>query len=334
MFIRNFQTSAGTYQALVRSRWHKGKQQSRQSVVKWLGRVSSVVTWTHNDAGECEQVEFGSFRQSETAFLCDALQRRRSLLLHGAWGVGKTYVAEQVAARLRGAGLRVCLVRSASPAGQFVAAMADALGLDLMTENDNGKPRKKPQADVLAEIGDALTTDEKTVLIVDKAQSIPVTLRNYFELWHERGATLLLCATLPRRAELFLKFTRYELKPLPQLAAKQFVSAACAVWRVSLTPSERAEVLAHGNGNPQFLLRGLYERELSLVSEPDQTEWIDGTPLVIAALVGLIALRYVGRGLGSEALMIAGGVAFAVLRLMRLTLRRGNRNSRTIGERQ
>ncbi|MDQ4121732.1 MAG: hypothetical protein M3209_09830 [Acidobacteriota bacterium] len=226
-------------------------------------------------------------------------------------------------------GFSAHLFRWTSPQGAFIADICNALTIETKEENENGRMVKRSQAALLEEIGKRLQ-DRKTVLIVDKAQSIPASLRNQFEVWLEQGATILLAATMPKRGELYLKFPRFELQPLDRVSSAALVRAAAENYGVKLKPSEISEIVTHANGNPQFLIRAVAEHDIGAKSDPDQMEWIDGTPLVIGCLCGLMLLRFIGRGLNDENLMLMGGVSLVVLRLAMLTIARVSRRRKVI----
>jgi|GEM_PF-5342269 len=85
-FIRTFKQGGRQYRALVKSVWNKALQRSEQRIIKWLGRSQEE----HNIPLS------RSFREREEKFLLGVLGRRRSLLMHGAWGVGKTFLVQRV----------------------------------------------------------------------------------------------------------------------------------------------------------------------------------------------------------------------------------------------
>ncbi len=334
MFVRTMTRPNGIiYQALLRSVWDKEKKQPRQRVIRWLGRVDNKDTrFQMNEAGtETEETisVTRSFRSKEEKFLIDVLKRKRSILLYGNWGVGKTFLAQRVAEQLKAEGVQPFYFRWSSPQGTFISAIADALNVETKAENDKGKPIKRNQNEVFDDIGEALAKGRK-VLIVDKAQSIPVSLRNQFEVWLEQGATILLCATLPKRAELFLKFPRYELLPINRTDSAHLVRATANSYGLKLKSSTVNELVTLGNGNPQFLMRAVAENDIGSVSDPDQAEWIDGTPIVIGALCLLLLLRFIGRGMNDQNLVLMGGISMVILRLAMLTVSRVSKKRRII----
>jgi len=75
-----------------------------------------------------------------------------------------------------------------------------------------------------------------------------------------------------------------------------------------LTPAEISALAERSGGNPLLARRAVREHLLGLEpSSPDHTEWIDGTPLLLAAVMVFSVLRYLGRGMHSTDLYLIGG---------------------------
>ena len=227
-FIRTFKQGSRQYRALVKSVWNKARQRSEQHIIRWLGRSEEAATVPLSR----------SFREREEKFLLTVLGRRRSLLMHGAWGVGKTFLAQRVCHLLNEQGHRAHYFRWTSPVGDFLKAICQALAIETEEFDEEGdKSRRKTQAELLEEIGGTLQ-EEPVVLIVDKAHDIPKQLRNHIELWLENGAVILLTGTLLPRKALFLKVPRWELAPLDARQSLQLVRAAAEHFQVNLARSQ------------------------------------------------------------------------------------------------
>jgi hypothetical protein len=95
---------------------------------------------------------------------------------------------------------------------------------------------------------------------------------------------------------------------------------------LNLTPGQLASLQERCGGNPMLARRVVREEYLGLEdTAPDHTQWIDGTPLLIAGLMIFAVLRFIGRGLHSTDLYLIGGVltvAIGVMRLLILSLPR------------
>jgi hypothetical protein len=258
--------------------------------------------------------QIAPLRNNEKIFLCETLRRGQALLMFGDWGCGKTYLALQVRDAIAGS----IYLPWASPVGDFVKALAGYLGVEATTlKGDVGKEKyvRKTQQELLVEIGAELEKT-KPVLIIDKAQSIPVTLRNHVEQWIDRGVAILLVATLPQGRELYLKFPRWKLKPLSYWDSYRLVKEMAIARNVEIRHEQARAIASKGNGNPQLLLRAVNELSIDVETEVDAaTDWIDLTPVVLVFLCLLIVLRYIGQGTNNSNLMIMGGLAAIAVRI-------------------
>jgi hypothetical protein len=272
------------------------------------GRTAGMSAGKQIDAVEAP------LRICEQKFLIDALSRRRSLLLYGQWGVGKTWLALRVQQQLCQEGLTARYFPWTSPVGDFVKAIAQALEIETTKTNLAGKEVRCTQAEILTAIGKQLI-ETGDILILDKAHSIPVTLRNYIEQWLEQGATIFLVATLPASKELYLKFPRWELKPLDYQSSYRLLLTAASQLGIKISQPELRQLATKGNGNPQFLIRSVVESDIHAESDPDQREWIDLSPVVLIGLCLTIVLRYAGQGMNDTNLIIMGGLATIAVRI-------------------
>jgi hypothetical protein len=316
-FVRQWKQGDRVYRALVQSVWNRDLKRPEQVVLRWLGRTEI------SDTGEADSLS-RSFRSAEENFLVETASCRRSLLVYGAWGVGKSFLAQRVTTQLREARVKALYFRWSTPAGVFIKGICEALGVVTERENQSGKPVRVPQAELLEAIGPALV-EQQAVLLLDKAQQIPVAIRNWIEVWLEAGATILLFGTLPRKAEIYLKFPRWELRPLEPIQSEQLVRAAAEHYGLTVSRAQRRQLATIGNGNPQFLIRAVQEALLGTEHQMDQSEWIDGTPLVIGALALLLIARYLGQGWSDRNLIVMGGIASVLMRVLALWSRRLSR---------
>jgi hypothetical protein len=65
---------------------------------------------------------------------------------------------------------------------------------------------------------------------------------------------------------------------------------------------------------------------------PDHTEWIDGTPLLLAVLLVFSVIRFLGRGLHQTDLYLLGGFLAVGIGIVRLLLASLPRKSEKLGK--
>jgi AAA domain len=239
-------------------------------------------------------------------------------------GMGKSHLARGVAEELRAASLHVALVTPSTPK-QSVLDIAQQLGVAIT--NDEGRPltQMQLQADITTSL-----SQQRAYLLVDDAHRLPISLRVWLEQLLACGQPLVLFATHPPRKDIFLKLPRLELKPLDHAQIRELMREAAEAQHLALSPAQLATLQERTGGNPMLARRALDEERLGLdATAPDHTEWMDGTPLLLAVLLIFSAVRFLGRGLHQTDLYLLGGflaVAVGIIRLLLASLpRRSNR---------
>jgi hypothetical protein len=246
------------------------------------------------------------------------------MLIVAEAGMGKSHLARRVAEELRVASFPVTCVTPSTPK-QTVLDIATQLGVAIT--NDEGRPLTQMQ--LQTEIT-AWLAEQRAVLLVDDAHRLPVSLRVWLEQLLAHGQPMVLFATHPPRKDLFLKLPRLELQPLNHAQIRELMYEAAAAQHLVLSPAQLAALQERTGGNPMLARRVLDEERLGLdATAPDHTEWIDGTPLLLAVLLIFSALRFLGRGLHQTDLYLLGGflaIAFGLARLLLAALpRQSNR---------
>ena len=267
------------------------------------------------------------YRSAEKNQLVAALTQGASLLVVAEAGMGKSHLARRVAEDLRAVSLQVALVTPSTPK-QTVLDIAAQLGVAV--NNDEGRLLTQMQ---LQTDSAALLQAQPAVLLLDDAHRLPISLRAWLEQLLARGQPLVLFATHPPRKDIFLKLPRLELKPLAHAQIRTLMQDSALELGLALTPAQLARLQERCGGNPMLARRVLDEERLHLdVTAPDHTEWIDGTPLLLAALLLLSAIRFLGRGLHQTDLYLLGGLLAVVAGIARFLLASLPRKSNRLGK--
>jgi hypothetical protein len=249
------------------------------------------------------------------------------LLVVAESGLGKSQLARFVAADLASSHCPVALVVPMTPK-QTLLDCATQLGLPVCRDDDLLLTVVQLQRAIAA-----FVAQHTAYLLFDDAHRLPVSLRVWLEQLLGQGGRLLLFATHPPRKDIFLKLPRLELKPLTHAQIRELMHEAAAAQNLALSPGQLATLKERTGGNPMLARRVLDEERLGLdATAPDHTEWIDGTPLLLAVLLIFSAVRFLGRGLHQTDLYLLGGFLAVAVGIVRLLLASLPRQSNRLGK--
>ena len=175
-----------------------------------------------------------------------------------------------------------------------------------------------------SELEHAIMTQEDGSIYIDDIQDATKTFLRKFKIWRERFKTY--CAGVPpfKREELKRElWGYYEIKvsPIKKIYREELAKKACIEYGSKKAPSE----LAHcSRGYPARMI-AMAQGTAEVKAPRVQGEEIDLSPLLLLLVVGIAALRYIGRGMGDTALYLIGGIGVAIMIFLRFFLSRGMR---------
>lgn len=253
------------------------------------------------------------YRMAEKRRIAAVLRSQSSLLVVGESGIGKTVLGEAVVSELREEGYAVAVCHPATTK-QLMTRIAEQLGVD--TQDLEGKNLTTVR---LKEAIAEFLVNSTAFLICDDAHHYSPEFRRFLEVLNEQGQPLLLLATAPPAKDIFLKLPRLELKPLPDIAIRDIMAAHALEMGLSIGTAQLAGLQQRCGGNPMLAKRVIQEEFLGLEdTAPDHTQWIDGTPYLIAGLMIFGMVRVIGIGLNSTSLYLIGGVLTVLVGILRL----------------
>ncbi len=260
------------------------------------------------------------YRHEEKNRIVATLQADSSLLVIGEAGSGKSFLAQAVGLELKTLGFPVAI---ATPATTKQTLISIAEQFDVEIRSLEGK--SLTTLGLMEALWEFL--EHNTAFIIcDEAQRFQVQLRSWLEKLHAAELPLLLFATFPPRRDIFLKLPRMELHPLSDRVIREIMQEAASEMDLTLSDAQLAQLQQRCGGNPMLARRTIDEEYLGLEEPaPDHTQWVDGTPLLFAALMVLTIVRFIGLGLNSTSLYLIGGiitVGVAVTRVLMYSLPR------------
>ncbi len=288
-------------------------------------RALSIRTGSGSDSIIC-------YRSREKKRIAAALLANSSLLVIGEPGSGKTFLAQLITQEIRDQGFLVSSPGSGT-AKQTFMAIADDLGIDTETIEGKAMTTQQLQEALLSHLRSKnadFLLNNTAFLILDDAHRFPVSIRCWLEKLHEQGQPMLLLATYPPARDIFIKLPRIELEPLPNHAIREIMADEAINLGIELKPGQMADLQQRTGGNPMLARRVVREEYLGLDGHAlDHTQWIDGTPFLIAALMCFMIMRFLGLGFNNTSLYLLGGimtVAVGIVRIMIYSLpRQGGR---------
>lgn len=280
-----------------------------------------------------DRVSLGSYDRTESDFLTcyrvserdrivAALQANSSVLVVGETGSGKTTLGEFVAQKLQEMGFRVAIIKPIA-SKQLLTRLADVLGVDTTDLEGRALTMDGLKRSIAAHL-----LDNTAFLIWDSAHRLEAKFRAWLEDLHAQGQPMLVLATFPPGNDIFIKLPRIELKPLPTKAIRAILQHTAELLQMNLHDGQLSKLQERCGGNPMLATRVVWEEYLGLEDlAPDHTQWIDGTPFLVAALMCLVIVRFIGLGFNSTSLYLIGGmltVALGVVRILIMSMPRKN----------
>jgi len=268
-------------------------------------------------------------RQQEVDQVVTTLASGQGLLVLGEPGAGKSALAAEVGSRLVEQGYTVATATYNGAAKETLMAIADQVGVDVMTEGD--RPKQKTAQQLREDLAERLQRG-KMLLVADDANRWSASLRYWLEELQRSGVLLLLLAFEPPRKDIFLKLPKLDLQPLREEEIRDLMQQEAQAQQVALSPSDLATLQTRAGNNPALARRLVKETALGIaaVETGEHYQYVDGTPFLLALLSVVGVVRFIGLGLGDKALYVLGGIATVLMVGVRALLYAANRRRRSL----
>ncbi len=236
-------------------------------------------------------------------------------VLEGARGIGKSAIllwAYQYGKEPK------AFISAADRVKESLLNIVDQWGLQVW----DGEKKIPLQRAKIAELENTILKQPGGSIYIDDIQRATPSFLKRFKVWRERFKTY--CAGVPPFKKEELKrnlwgLTRLHVEPIEKKYRFEFAKKACEKYGSFESPSE----IAHNS-------RGYHGRIISMANgnievEPQrvQGEELDLSPALFLIVAGILALRFIGRGMDDTALYILGGLGMALVIVLRFFLYRG-----------
>jgi hypothetical protein len=259
-----------------------------------------------NSQEEISDGEFTIYRQAEFNRITASLLANGAILIVGEEGSGKSVLANAVFERLICDGFLVAFVEPTTPK-QMLLEITQQFNLpsqDIEGKNLTVDKLKKAIADFLRE--------NTAFIIFDDAQNCEIKFRIWLKQLRRKGVPMLVLATDPPRADIFINIPRIELKPLPERTIREIMKGAAQERSIDLSSADLSKLQERAGGNPMLAIRSIEEEYLGLdIEGADHRRYFDITPLILVVGVIFIIMRFIGLGTNNQSLYIFGGISAA-----------------------
>lgn len=226
----------------------------------------------------------------------------------GEAGAGKIQFAQALFNRF--AGECDCAIATYKGSGKaFFCSIASQL--DIPTEDpETEKPLTMDR--LKEEI--ALNASDSWLLIFPEAKRLTTGIRYWLEDLMAAGVRVACFAVINPNRDIFLEMLEFELELPGDRAIREVMRSEAQRQGLAISESRLAELHPLAGRNP-LLARKVIRRE-KLGLNPDRIvehqQYLDISPLVMAALAMLAIVRFIGMGTGNKSLYIVGGIAMMV----------------------
>jgi hypothetical protein len=276
-------------------------------------------------------------REAEARTLLTNVEKKRSSLVVGPSGVGKTAMLEFVAPVLQQMGTVIYTTRHA-PFGTFlrevfsglwengcIAGQSKDLAADLKAWGRRCPNNQEKAKDLVSQIAQ----QDKIILVVDDASGITPTSSPWLERLTEVCTVVAAVdpKALSKHKRYWKRFDEVQLGTLPKKETAQLADALIAKYGITADEPEvyRRRVIELSDGNPFELNRLVkYHASETIVKTKElggfsqafverDEKGVALAPILLVVGAAGIALRYIARAQGNLDLYVIGGIAVALM---------------------
>lgn len=159
----------------------------------------------------------------------------------------------------------------------------------------------------------ALNVMPNTCLIFPEAKRLTTGIRYWLEDLMNNGVRVVCFAVINPNRDIFLDMIEIEIQAPDDSQIRATMKDEAQLLGLNLTDSRLAELQTLAGRNPAIARKVIRRERLGM--NPDKVEhsqYLDISPLVMAALAMLAIVRFIGMGTGNKGLYIVGGIAMMV----------------------
>lgn len=209
-----------------------------------------------------------------------------------------------------------CAIATYKGSGKrFFVQLAEQLGIDTTEPKLNKDGEEVGERNLtLDELKDAIASNidaPNTLFIFPEARRLTTGIRYWLEDVMSSGAIVCAFAPINPGRDIFLEMLEIELELPSDRAIRAEMKREAQRQGLTLDDSKLAELQTMAGRNPMLARKIIKNERLGLnnKSNPQHTQYIDISPIIISSLMCLGIVRFIGMGTGNKGLYIIGGVA-------------------------
>ncbi|NET90943.1 MAG: hypothetical protein F6K45_23095 [Kamptonema sp. SIO1D9] len=198
---------------------------------------------------------------------------------------------------------------------RFFIQLAEQLGIETTEPKLNKDGEEVGERNLtLDELKEAIASDidaANTLLIFPEARRLTTGIRYWLEDLICEGATVCCFAPANPGRDIFLRMIEIELELPSDRLIREEMKREANRQGLTLNDSKLAELQSYAGRNPMLARKIIRNEKLGLShkAQPQHTQYIDISPIIISSLMCLGIVRFIGMGTGNKGLYIIGGVA-------------------------
>jgi hypothetical protein len=198
---------------------------------------------------------------------------------------------------------------------KFFVELADQLGIDTTEpkynkDGDEVGERNLTMDELKAAIAHEI--DPSCLLIFPEAKRLTTGVRYWLEDVIAKGVRVCAIAVDVPRRDVFLEMIEIDLELPSDRAIREVMREEAQRLGMAIADTRLSELQSQAGRNPMLARKAIRNEKLGLNPDPQHSQYLDISPIIISAIMALSVVRFIGMGTGDKGLYIVGGIALIV----------------------
>lgn len=244
--------------------------------------------------------------------ICDAIAQGSPVLVLGEKGMGEELPG--AIAQHHSSDYEVAIATYKGSGKKFFVALAEQLDIPTTEDKYNKDGEvigEKPMTMEALKDEIAQNVGDRTLLVLPEAKRLTTGIRYWLEDLMSEGVRICCFAAANPGRDIFLEMLEIELEMPSDRAIRSVMEREAQAQGLNLSKAELAQLQPLAGRNPMLAKKVIKNHRLGLSqkAKPQHTQYVVIMPLLIAMLMSLGIVRFIGMGTQNKSLYIFGGVA-------------------------